>query len=238
VSVAVLDVEDLNVFYDKFQALHDVSVSVDDGSVVVLLGRNGTGKTTTMKSIMGMLEPASGSIRFEGEDIVGRDPHEVARAGVSFVPDGRRLMPQLSVYENLRLGYIGHGQADPIEKRLDAVYDYFPRLREKRDRNAAAMSGGEQQMLAIGRGLMADPDLLLVDEPIEGLMPKFVDTIERILRQLNDQGLAMMVIEHDLTFAFDIADYVYVIYEGGVVAEGPSEAIRDDEEVKRSYLSV
>lgn len=236
--MSMLEVTDLNVFYDKFQALHDVSLDVDEEEVVVLLGRNGTGKTTTMKAIMGMLEPASGAIRFEGEDIVGSEPHEVARSGISFVPDGRRLMPQLSVYENLRLGYIGHGQADPIEERLEIVYEYFPRLEEKRDQTAASMSGGEQQMLAIGRGLMSDPDLLLVDEPIEGLMPRFVDTIEEIIRQLNADGLAMMVIEHDLRFAFDIGDYTYVIYEGAVVAEGPTEEIRDDEEVKRSYLSV
>lgn len=236
--MVLLDVDGLSVFYDKFRALNDVSIEVDEGDVVVLLGRNGTGKTTTLKAIMGMLEPAAGSIRFDDQELVGRSPHEIARSGISFVPDNRRLMAQLTVYENLRLGYIGHERAPPLESQLETVFEYFPQIEEKRKQNAASLSGGEQQMLAIGRGLMSDPDLLLVDEPIEGLMPKYVDRIGEIIRELNAAGLSMVVIEHDLEFAFDIGDYAYIIYEGTIVADGTSESIRTDEEIVRSYLTV
>jgi len=234
----MLEITDLDVFYGQFQALHDVSLRVADDEVAVLVGRNGTGKTTIMKAVMGMVDVAGGSIRFGDESLVGSEPHEVARAGVAFVPDDRRVMPGLSVDENLRLGYLGHRALAPVDERREVVFDYFPRLAEKHDRRAAALSGGEQQMLAIGRALMADPEMVLLDEPIEGLMPAFVDDIADAVYRLSQEGVSLLIVEHDLGFAFDVSDYTYIVYEGRVVADGPSETVRDDEEIKRTYLSV
>ena len=234
----MLEIADLNVSYGQFQALHDVSLRVAGDEVAALVGRNGTGKTTIMKAVMGMVGVAAGSIRFGGEGLVGREPHEVARAGVAFVPDDRRVMPGLSVDENLRLGYLGHRDLGPVDERREVVFDYFPRLAEKHGRRAAALSGGEQQMLAIGRALMADPDLVLLDEPIEGLMPAFVDDIADVVYRLSEEGVSLLVVEHDLGFAFDVSDHTYIVYEGNIVADGPSETVRNDDEIKRTYLSV
>jgi len=228
----------VDAFYETSHVLHDVSMKVSEGQLVTLIGRNGAGKTTTLRSIIGTVE-RNGTIKFEGADITTLEPYEVAKQGISMIPEERRLFPHLTVSENLRIGHLGHDLSDDdVEVGLERVFEYFPRLDERREQRAGQMSGGEQQMLAIGRGLMSDPDLLLIDEPTEGLMPSLVDSIESILQRLNDAGLTILLVEQNVEMALRISDYGYVIDEGRITYEAPAGELQENEEVKDRYLTV
>lgn len=235
----LLDVDAINTYYDQSHVLHDLSLTVDEGDLVTLVGRNGAGKTTTLRSIMGIQNPQSGTIRFNGQDITVNEPHATSQAGVALIPEHRRMFPELTVTENLRLGHMGH---DIDEQRVDGlteqVYEYFPHLEERKRQRAGQMSGGEQQMLAIARGLLADPDLLLIDEPTEGLMPSLVEKLRDILVRINDDGLTILLVEQNVELALDISDYGYVVDEGEIKASGPSAELQDDDEIKDRYLAL
>lgn len=235
-SPPALELKDINSYYGKSHVLHDVSLTVDEGALVTLIGRNGAGKSTTLKSIMNLVDVQTGSISHHGEDITGNEPHEIAQRGIAYIPEDRRVFPHLSVEENLKMGYIGHDSGGG--ELIDDVFEYFPRLEERIDQRAGQMSGGEQQMLAISRALVSDPELLLVDEPTEGLMPSLVDLIENALEQINADGVGMILVEQNVDMALSISDYGYVIDEGQIVASGQAADLRDDEEIKSRYLAV
>ncbi|MFC7156974.1 ABC transporter ATP-binding protein [Halomarina halobia] len=237
--MSLLEVERINTFYGQSHILHDLSLTVDEGDLVTLVGRNGAGKTTTLESIMGFQTPRSGTIRFDGTDVTRNKPHETSQAGVSLIPEHRRVFPELTVGENLRLGHMGHDiEADRIDELTDRVYGYFPRLEEREQQRAGQMSGGEQQMLAIARGLLSDPRLLLVDEPTEGLMPSLVERLRNILQQINEDGITILLVEQNVELALDISDYGYVIDEGEIKAHKPSVELKRDEEIKSRYLAL
>jgi len=235
--MSLLNVNQINSYYGKSHVLHDVSLSVPEEGFVTLIGRNGAGKSTTLKSIMGMISPESGTISFREEDITSNSPHETSQMGISIIPEDRRIFADLTVSENLRVGHIGH-EIEDIDSQLDNVFNYFPRLDERRTQRAGTLSGGEQQMLAIGRALLSDPDLLLIDEPTEGLMPSLVDQLRDIFVRINDEGIALLLVEQNVELALSISDYGYVIDEGMIQVEGASSELREDEEVKQRYLAV
>lgn len=236
--MSLLELTEVNSYYGRSHILYDVSLSVDAGSLVTLIGRNGAGKSTTLKSVMGLVTPQSGTITFDGADVTGSEPHETARHGIAIIPEDRRVFPHLSVGENLRLGYVGHDADRPLDSLLDEVFDYFPRLAERVDQPAGQMSGGEQQMLTIGRALMSEPELLLIDEPTEGLMPTIVDELRDILVDINEAGTTMLLVEQNVELALSISEYAYVLDEGVITFEGESDAVRENQEVKDRYLSV
>ena len=236
--MAILELQNVNSYYGKSHILHDVSLSVPEGELVTLIGRNGAGKTTTLKSIIGHVTPKTGNVVFKGESIEGEDPHVISKRGVAFIPEHRRIFPDLTVYENLKLGYIGHDLERDLQEMLLEVYEYFPRLEERADQRGGTLSGGEQQMLAIARGLLSDPDLLLVDEPTEGLMPTLVEDLREILQQINEDGTTMLLVEQNSRLALDISSYGYIIDEGVIEVEGPSDELRENEEIQRRYLAV
>ncbi|WP_436347147.1 ABC transporter ATP-binding protein [Natronorubrum sp. FCH18a] len=231
-----LEVEDINSYYDKSHVLHDVSLTLEEDSLVTLIGRNGAGKSTTLKSIMGLVDVRSGSIRYRGEEITDNQPHEIAQQGIAYIPEERRVFPQLSVEENLRMGHIGHDTSG--DEISEDVFDYFPRLEERIDQKAGQMSGGEQQMLAIGRALVSDPDVLLVDEPTEGLMPSLVDLIGKALERINNDGVSIILVEQNVDLALSISDHGYVIDEGQIMVSAPAAELREDDEIKKRYLTV
>jgi branched-chain amino acid transport system ATP-binding protein len=234
----MLELKEINSYYGSSHVLFDVSLEVGQGSLVTLIGRNGAGKTTTLKSIMGIVTPRSGSIEYQGMDLVGMEPNEVSQQGIAYVPETRELFTQLSVYENLRLGYLGHDTGTDFETRLEDIFSYFPRLEERQDQKAGSLSGGEQQMVAIGRGLISDPDCLLIDEPTEGLMPSLVDKLREILVRINEEGKTVLLVEQNVELALEISDYGYVLDEGNIVTHAPSEELLEDEEVIERYLAV
>lgn len=237
--MSLLDVEEINTFYGQSHILYDLSLFVEEGDLVTLVGRNGAGKTTTLESIMGFHNPQTGTITFDGVDITNNEPNETAQAGVSIIPEHRRVFPELTVAENLQLGHMGHDMAaDEVNDLIERTYDYFPRLEERRQQRAGVMSGGEQQMLVIARGLLSDPKLLLVDEPTEGLMPSLVEKLRDILQRINEDGITILLVEQNVELALDISDYGYVIDEGEIKAEGPSDELQADEEVKNRYLAL
>jgi branched-chain amino acid transport system ATP-binding protein len=229
----ILEVEDLNTFYGKSHALFDVSLSIERGESVALVGRNGAGKTTTLRSIMGIQPPKSGSVRLRGEEIAGRSPDEVRRRGISWVPEGRRIFPDLTVRENLRVA-AGSGPEE-----FEEVYSRFPRLDERRNQLGGTLSGGEQQMLAIARALLGpEMSLLMLDEPTEGLAPQIVDDVVDIVERLNAEGVTMLIIEQNAQVALELADRVYVIETGHIEYEGTSTELRENRELMESYLGV
>jgi branched-chain amino acid transport system ATP-binding protein len=233
----MLQVENLRAQYGDTEVLHDVSLSCESGQVVCLLGRNGAGKSTTLKSLMGLLRASDGSISLSGESIAGRAPFEIARLGVGFVPEERLIFPSLTVDENLAMGQ-WRGKSATSRETRDRVLDMFPRLKDKIASRGRTLSGGEQQMLAIGRALMAVPKVLLVDEPTEGLAPVVVQSLERTLRQLADEGTAILVAESKLAVARRIADRISVIGKGKTVFHGSPEQLEESVGVRRQYLEV
>lgn len=235
--MTLLDVDGIDSYYGKSHILHGVSLSVSEGGFVTLIGRNGAGKSTTIESIMGMVTPRAGTITFRGEDITTASPNETSKHGISIIPEHRRIFADLTVRENIRLGHLGHDISD-VAGRIDEVYEYFPRLEERQSQRAGTLSGGEQQMLAIARALLSEPDLLLVDEPTEGLMPKLVEKLKDILIQINDDGIALLLVEQNARLALEISDYGYIIDEGVIRAEGPSDDLGHDDEIQRRYLAV
>lgn len=237
--MSLLEVETINTFYGQSHILHDLSLTVDEGDFVTLVGRNGAGKTTTLKSIMGIENPRTGTIRFNGTDITANKPHETSKIGVSLIPEHRRVFPELTVSENLRVGHMGHEiEETRVNELTDRVFEHFPRLDERKQQRVGQMSGGEQQMLAIARGLLSDPDLLLIDEPTEGLMPSLVEKLRGILQRINEDGITILLVEQNVELALDISDYGYVIDEGEIKAEGSSERLQQDQDVKSRYLAL
>jgi branched-chain amino acid transport system ATP-binding protein len=234
----VLELRDLVVHYGAIQALRGVSLTVPQGQVVCVIGSNGAGKTTTLRTVSGLLRPTAGTITLDGRPLTGRPAHAIARLGVAHVPEGRHVFPDQSVEDNLHLGAFtrrSEGRA-AIARSVQEVYELFPRLAERRTQLAGTMSGGEQQMLAIGRALMLEPKLVLLDEPSMGLAPIVIDEVFRRLLDLKRRGLTMLLVEQLAYRALDLADYAYVIEHGKIELEGPAKALRDDPRVREAYL--
>jgi len=231
----MLEIQDLHVFYGEIRALKGVSLSVGTGEVVALLGNNGAGKTTTLRAVSGLLPTRGGDVRVDGATVVGLLPHEIVLRGIAHVPEGRRIFNRLSVLENLLMG--GYARTDrSLAADLEGVLEMFPRLRERRDQVAGTLSGGEQQMLAIGRALMARPRLLLLDEPSMGLAPVLVEQIFETIADINRQGTTILLVEQNAAMALSIANRGYVLETGHVVLEGPAAALAENPEVRRAYL--
>ena len=232
----MLEIKDIHTYYGKSHVLHGVSMEVKDGTVVTLLGRNGMGKTTTIRSIMGLTPPREGSITFNGTELVGLAPEKISRAGIGLVPQGRMIFPSLSVTENLSMAARTSGKADPWT--LEKVYDTFPRLKERAKNKGNLLSGGEQQMLTIARALLTNPDLILFDEPSEGLAPILVQEVYRIIERLKKAGQSILLVEQDFGMAMSVADYAYIMTKGEIVyGSGPQELMAN-EPVKTRHLGV
>ncbi len=232
----VLELEDVHTYYGSIHALKGVSLRVHDGEIVTLIGANGAGKSTTLRSIQGLNHPRRGLIRFAGRDITNDRPHEIVHAGISQSPEGRRLFPRMSVYENLEMGAFQRTDRSTLNEDFDRVYELFPRLAERRTQKAGTLSGGEQQMVAIGRALMARPKLLLLDEPSMGLAPIFVERIFEIVHEINAQGTPILLVEQNALMALDSASRGYVLETGRIALEGPASELRDNEQVRKTYL--
>jgi branched-chain amino acid transport system ATP-binding protein len=233
---ALLEVADIHTSYGHSRALFGVSIEVREGECVCLLGRNGVGKTTTMRSIMGLTPPSAGQVLWKGKDITGWPPFRIARSGIGFVPEDRRVFADLTVIENLDVA--GRASQRPGAWNIEAVFNFFPKLRELASRRSGFLSGGEQQMLTIGRTLMCNPELLLLDEPSEGLAPLVVESLLRQVANLKRQGLTILLAEQALAFSLALADRVYVLQKGEVRFSGPSSALRDDPALREELLAL
>ncbi len=232
----MLQVSDLKVNYGMIEAIKGISFHVDDGEIVTLIGANGAGKTTTMHAISGLLKPASGSISMDGTDLTRTAPHKIVSMGLAQVPEGRRVFAQQTVEENLDLGAYFRKDRENIKDDLDYVYDLFPRLKERHTQLAGTLSGGEQQMLAMGRALMARPKILLMDEPSMGLSPLLVSEIFHIIEEINRKGTTILLVEQNAKRALAIADRAYVLETGRITLDGTGEELANDERVQRAYL--
>jgi branched-chain amino acid transport system ATP-binding protein len=232
----ILEIEEIDAFYGTIQALRGISLEVREGEIVTLIGANGAGKSSTLRAINGVLHPRKGKIRFEGRDITRAAPHEIVKQGIAQSPEGRRLFPRMSVTENLEMGAFQRKDKPEIRQDMERVFELFPRLQERRDQKAGTMSGGEQQMCAIGRALMARPKLLLLDEPSLGLAPIFVERIFEIIEQINKQGVSILLVEQNALMALDAADRGYVLETGRVVLADDAKALKTNEQVRKTYL--
>ena len=235
--MALLEVHDLHTYYGNIAALQGVSIEVNEGEVVTLIGSNGAGKTTTLRSISGLTPPREGTIRFDGKEIGETPPQEIVRLGISQAPEGRRCFARMSVRENLELGAFLR-RDERINDDLNRVYDLFPRLKEREKQKAGTMSGGEQQMLAIGRALMSNPRLLLLDEPAMGLAPVLVERIYETIAEINRQGTTILLVEQNANFALDVSNRGYVLETGQVVLTDDSSKLRTNPEVQAAYLGT
>ncbi len=235
-NAPVLEINDVHTYYGAIQALKGISLTVNDGVIVTLLGANGAGKTTTLRSINGLNRPRQGSIKFQGRDITTTAPHEIVKRGIAQSPEGRRLFPRMTVVENLEMGAFQRNDKDGIKEDMDRVFELFPRLHERRTQKAGTMSGGEQQMCAIGRALMARPKLLLLDEPSLGLAPIFVERIFDIIHEINQQGTSILLVEQNALMALDAADRGYVLETGTIVLADSAASLRTNEQVRKTYL--
>ena len=233
--MAMLEVKDLNVYYGMIHALHDVSFSVEEGEVVALIGANGAGKTTTLHTITGLLQAKSGSVVFEGHDITRKPGHAIVRLDMSHVPEGRRVFANLTVAENLRMGAYTRPKSE-MAASLKEVYEWFPRLEERRNQAAGTLSGGEQQMLAMGRAMMAKPRILLMDEPSMGLSPLFVGEIFKIIEKVSSAGTTVLLVEQNAKKALSIADRAYVLETGRISKSGNAKELLNDDAIKKAYL--
>jgi branched-chain amino acid transport system ATP-binding protein len=236
--MALLEVTDIHTFYGNIEALKGVTVEVEDGECVTLIGSNGAGKSTTLRSISGLTPPRQGSIRFNGREITETPPQDIVSMGVAQSPEGRHVFPRMTVHENLLLGaYLRNDQSE-ISSDLDRVYELFPRLKERERQKGGTMSGGEQQMLAIGRALMARPTLLLLDEPSMGIAPILVERIYETIAEINRQGTTILLVEQNANFALDVSARAYVLETGKVALHDKSAALRENPEVQRAYLGA
>jgi branched-chain amino acid transport system ATP-binding protein len=234
-ATPLLDVQDIHTFYGTIQAVKGISITVNEGEIVTLIGANGAGKSTTLRTIQGINRPKRGKVMFKGQDIVGRRPHEIVKLGISQSPEGRRLFSRMSVRENLEMGAFQRSDGD-IEQDIERVYELFPRLQERRTQKAGTLSGGEQQMCAIGRALMARPKLLMLDEPSLGLAPILVERIFEIVREINQQGTSILLVEQNALIALAVAARGYVLETGRVALEDTAAALRQNEQVRKAYL--
>jgi branched-chain amino acid transport system ATP-binding protein len=233
---ALLRVEDVHTYYGSIEALKGISLEVHEGEIVTLIGANGAGKSTTLRSINGLNHPRRGSIHFRGRDITRDPPHDIVRSGISQSPEGRKLFPRMSVLENLEMGAFQRSDRSELRGDLDRVYSLFPRLSERKQQRAGTLSGGEQQMVAIGRALMARPGLLLLDEPSMGLAPIFVERVFETIVEINNQGTTILLVEQNAMMALDIANRGYVLETGTVALADDAKALRRNEQVRKSYL--
>src|SRR6266567_1319175 len=236
-EMTLLALQDVHTHYGEAHILQGVSLTLEPSEVVALIGRNGAGKTTTLRTIMGIAKPTRGSIRFRGEDITHREPHEVARRGIAWIPEERRVLPNLTVLQNLQLGMLGARTPDQ-DAVVETAFDYFPRLRERKNQPGRLLSGGEQQMLAIARGLVARPELMLVDEPTEGLAPLLVESLTEILGSINKSGTSILLVEQTLDVALSLAHRLYVMDQGQVQFTGTPDELRRNPAVQQRFLGV
>lgn len=234
----MLEVTGLTAGYGRATALHDISLSVQSGEIVAILGPNGAGKTTLVNSIAGVLRPTGGSVVLDGSDLLAVAPHEINSHGVALVPEGRRIFPRMTVEENLDLGAYSMAARPDHDTNLAWVHEIFPRLAERHHQEAGTLSGGEQQMLSIGRALMSKPKLLLLDEPSLGLAPIIVQGIFEVLREVNTAGVSILLVEQNAVEALDLAERGYVLEEGTIVGEDRAEALLDDERLRKAYLGM
>ena len=234
----LLELEDVHTFYGSIEALKGVSLDVNEGEIVTLIGANGAGKSTTLRSINGLNTPKRGRIVFRGKDITRRGPHDIVAMGISQSPEGRRLFPHMSVLENLEMGAFQRKDQSGIREDLDRVYSLFERLEERKSQRAGTLSGGEQQMCAIGRALMARPTLLMLDEPSMGLAPIFVEKIFEIIREINEQGTTILLVEQNALMALDAAQRGYVMETGRIALHDDAKALRENEQVQKAYLGI
>jgi len=236
----LLEVKNLNSYYGDSHVLQGISLTLDQGEIVALLGRNGMGKSTALKSIMGLVKPRSGEVVFKGKDIAGYPPYKIAKAGIGYVPEERRIFPNLSVLDNLAMGIKG-GKIDEVNPNtwtVDRIFDHFPKLKERSNQNGALLSGGEQQMLAIGRTLMGNPELLMVDEPTEGLSPLLVKEVRDMIADINKAGVSILLVEHNLKVAMSLADRVYLMGKAHIGFKGTTEELEVQPEIREKYLEV
>ena len=234
----MLKVDKINVFYGDLQALWDVSFEVNEGEKVVIVGANGAGKTTTLRTISGLLRPRSGSIEFLGKRIDKLPPHEIVELGIAHVPEGRRLFPRMTVLENLEVGAYTKRAREKFDDTLEWVFSIFPRLRERKKQIAGTMSGGERQMLAIARGLMSKPKLLMLDEPSLGLAPKLVVKTFEVIERINEEGVTILLVEQNVRHALELADRGYVLETGRITLSGTGEELLKNDYVKKAYLGM
>jgi branched-chain amino acid transport system ATP-binding protein len=236
----MLTIENLQAGYGKVQVLHGISITVPKGKIVTLIGSNGAGKTTTMRAISGMIKPESGKVTLAGQDITGRDSHQIAKRGLAHSPEGRRVFPTLNVLDNIRLGaFVRYTNARPkgdVDSDLQKALEMFPRLKERTHQLAGTLSGGEQQMLAMARAVMLNPEVFLLDEPSMGLAPILVEEVFNIISRLKSQGVTMLLVEQFAAAALKVADYGYVLENGRISVHGPANKLKDDPAVKAAYL--
>ena len=233
----LLQVADIHTYYGKSHVLHGVSMEIEEGEIVALLGRNGVGKSTTLKSIIGMAPPQAGSIRLKGREITGLKPHTVCYQGVGYVPEERRIFPELTVRQNLAIGMKPRQKVDD-PWTLERIYTYFPRLKERDRQKGKHLSGGEQQMLTMARTLIGNPEILLLDEPTEGLSPALVEMVMQMCRDINGKGCSILLVEHSIDVALSMARRAYIMSKGQVVFQGSRDEIQGNEEVRKKYLEV
>jgi branched-chain amino acid transport system ATP-binding protein len=236
--MALLEVKDVHTFYGNIEALKGVSIEVEEGECVTLIGSNGAGKSTTLRSISGLTPPRQGSIRFQDREITETPPQEIVSMGVALAPEGRHVFPRMTVFENLMLGAYLRRDESGINDDLERVYSLFPRLKERERQKGGTMSGGEQQMLAIGRALMAQPTLLLLDEPSMGIAPILVERIYETIAEINRQGTTILLVEQNANFALDVSKRAYVLETGAVSLSDESAALRENPEVQKAYLGA
>ena len=232
----VLEISDVHVYYGAIHALKGISLDVRQGEIVTLIGANGAGKSTTLRAINGLNRPRQGTIRFQDRDITGAAPHAIVKGGIAQSPEGRRLFPRTSVTENLEMGAFQRDDKENFAEDMERVFDLFPRLKERRTQKAGTMSGGEQQMCAIGRALMARPKLLLLDEPSMGLAPIFVERIFETVVEVNKQGTPVLLVEQNALMALEVANRGYVMETGRIALEGPASELQTNEQVRATYL--
>ncbi|NNG41203.1 ABC transporter ATP-binding protein [Flexivirga sp. ID2601S] len=234
--MALLELDDVSVHYGRIQAIHDMSIHVEEGEIVSLIGANGAGKTTTMRAVAGLLGLSGGSITFDGDDISRTKAHLRVVRGISLTPEGRGIFPSMTVLENLDMGAYARKDKSSMSADFDRVFDLFPRLKERQKQSGGTMSGGEQQMLAIGRALMAHPKLLLLDEPSMGLAPQFIRQIFRIIKEVNQQGTTVLLVEQNANQALKLANRAYILETGRITREGSGAELAADDSVKAAYL--
>ena len=234
--MAMLEVKDLEVYYGVIQAIRGISFTVEQGEVIALIGANGAGKTTTLHTVTGLLSPKRGHVMFEGKDITKVPAHKIVSMGMAHVPEGRRVFAELSVYENLKMGAYTRKDKNEIEESLESIYKRFLRLEERKNQMAGTLSGGEQQMLAMGRALMSKPKIILMDEPSMGLSPIMVNEIFDIIRSVSESGTTVLLVEQNAKKALSIADRAYVLETGSIVLEGKAKDLLEDDSIKKAYL--
>ena len=234
----MLELKEIHTYYGLSHVIQGVSLTVEKGEIITLIGRNGAGKTTTLKSIIGLTPPRAGTITFQGEDITHLPTHLISQRGISFVPEERRVIPNLTVAENLKIGMLKNKDKSKNSKLLERTFAYFPRLQERLTQKGGSLSGGEQQMLTMARGLVSDPAIMLIDEPTEGLMPLLVNQIAIILQEMNKDGVTVLLVEQNVEMALAISTRGYVIDQGVIQFAGPAKELQQNREIQQRYLAV